>query len=428
MKKKMLAVMMGVLLSAVALSGCEGKETTGSGRGTLTEAGTTPAAGGEDPDNPGEAGPTPTPGQQAEDDVVYVDSIPDLIQAIKPDAKIVLKAGEYSISEYIQDVWNNDPDLWNKNHKYAEIREVYDGVELVIRDVDGLDIKGESDNCADVEIVTDPRYAAVMSFEGCDKLILSGMTMGHTDRGECWGSVIDLVDCDSVILNNMDLYGCGVIGLNLEYCSNFLRCTDVTIRECSQGPLSNSNSRGEWKFYNCNLVGSESGGFFSSSNGLSLYFENCTFGDKETENFMFRDDTTTKNCTWGDVNTYPDYSEYVSEAPEAVDVNNLKVTAFDGDMLQYREWTGFEIVDDATGEIEETGQRVYFYSDGTGAMYDDISESGFSWAVDSQYSAMITMDNNQGQFGVTIYLDKNDPLSPMFMVLSMNGKSFWYYS
>ncbi len=428
MKKKMLAVMMGVLLSAVALSGCEGKETTGSGRGTLTEAGTTPAAGGEDPDNPGEAGPTPTPGQQAEDDVVYVDNIPDLIQAIKPDAKIVLKAGDYNISEYIQDVWNTDPDLWNKNHKYAEIREVYDGVELVIRGVEGLDIKGESDNCADVEIVTDPRYAAVMSFEGCDKLILSGMTMGHTDRGECWGSVIDLVDCDSIILNNMDLYGCGVIGLNLEYCSNFLRCTDVTIRDCSMGPLDNSNSRGEWKFYNCNLTGSESGGFFPSSNGLSLYFENCTFGDKETENFMFRDDTTTKNCTWGDVNTYPDYSEYVSEAPDAVDVNNLKVTAFDGDMLQYREWTGFEIVDDATGEIEETGQRVYFYSDGTGAMYDDMSESGFSWAVDSQYSAMITMDNNQGQFGVTIYLDKNDPLSPMFMVLSMNGKSFWYYS
>ena len=87
-----------------------------------------------------------------------------------------------------------------------------------------------------------------------------------------------------------------------------------------------------------------------------------------------------------------------------------------------------QVVDDATGEIEETGQRVYFYSDGTGAMYDDMSESGFSWAVDSQYSAMITMDNNQGQFGVTIYLDKNDPLSPMFMVLSMNGKSFWYYS
>ena len=427
MKKKIVTVMMGVLLSAAVLSGCDSKDPNAGSRGGYTGSAVTPADAEADPLQPGDPGQDPAP-TQAEDGVVYVDNIPDLIQEIKPDAKIVLKAGDYNISEYIQDVWNTDPDLWNKNHKYAEIREVYDGVELVIRGVEGLDIKGESDNCADVEIVTDPRYAAVMSFEGCDKLILSGMTMGHTDRGECWGSVIDLVDCDSVILNNMDLYGCGVIGLNLEYCSNFLRCTDVTIRECSQGPLSNSNSRGEWKFYNCNLVGSESGGFFSSSNGLSLYFENCTFGDKETENFMFRDDTTTKNCTWGDVNTYPDYSEYVSEAPEAVDVNNLKVTAFDGDMLQYREWTGFEIVDDATGEIEETGQRVYFYSDGTGAMYDDISESGFSWAVDSQYSAMITMDNNQGQFGVTIYLDKNDPLSPMFMVLSMNGKSFWYYS
>ena len=263
--------------------------------------------------------------------------------------------------------------------------------------------------------------------EECDKLVLSGMTLGHTDRGECWGSVIDLLSCDSVILNNMDLYGCGVIGLNLEYCSNFLKCTDVTIRDCSSGPLCNSGSRGEWKFYNCNLTGSDSGGFFSEAPALSLYFENCTFGDRESENFMFREDTTTKNCTWGNVSTPPDYSGYDSGAPDAVIVNDMKVTSFDSYMRLYREWTGFEIIDDTTGEISETGQWVYFNDDGTGEIYDDISGNEFTWTIDSNYSAVITMDDGSGEYGVTIYIDKTKQESPLFMVLSQNGKSSWYY-
>lgn len=427
MKKKIIAVMMGMILSAAVLSGCEGKDTTGSDRGSYSGTAASPTAGDVDPGNPGEADPTPTAAQPEDDDTVYVDNIPDLIQAIKPGAKIVLKAGKYNINEYIQDVWDTDPKLWNKNHNYAEIREVFDGVELVIRDVPNLDIRGESDNCADVEIVTDPRYAAVLSFEACDKLVLSGMTLGHTDRGECWGSVIDLLSCDSVILNNMDLYGCGVIGLNLEYCSNFLKCTDVTIRDCSSGPLCNSGSRGEWKFYNCNLTGSDSGGFFSEAPALSLYFENCTFGDRESENFMFREDTTTKNCTWGNVSTPPDYSGYDSGAPDAVIVNDMKVTSFDSYMLLYREWTGFEIIDDTTGEISETGQWVYFNDDGTGEIYDDISGNEFTWTLDSNYSAVITMDDGSGEYGVTIYIDKTKQESPLFMVLSQNGKSSWYY-
>lgn len=423
MKKRTVAVMMGVLLSVVALSGCNGKDTTGSGRGTLGGTGAAPTDMPTEPETPGEDVPTPT---QAADDTVYVDNVADLIEAIQPNAKIVVKPGDYNISEYIQDVWDTDAAVWNKHHDYVEIREVFDGVELVVRDVEGLSIRGESDNCADADLVADPRYAAVMTFDACDKLVLSGLTMGHTNRGDCWGSVIELVSCDGVILDNMDLYGCGVIGINLEYCSNFLRCSDVTIRECSQGPLGCANSRGEWKFYNCKLIDSQSGGFFSESPGLSLFFEDCTFGDRETENFMYRGDTTVKNCTWGDPLNYPDYGGY-EDVPTEMHQSDISVTSFDEYMITWREWTGFEVLDDATGEIGEVGKWAYFYDDGTGSYYGATVERTFTWNMDSNYSAVVTMDDDQKQYGVTIYVDKNSQSSPMFMEWSDNGSGMWFY-
>ena len=424
MKKKVIAVMMGAILSVVALSGCNGKDTAGSSRGTLGDAGVTPADPGTEPENPGGDAPTPT---QAADDAVYVDNVADLIEAIQPNAKIVVKPGDYNLSEYIQDVWDTDPLVWNKHHDYVEIREVYDGVELVVRDCEGLNIRGESDNCADAELVAEPRYAAVMTFDGCDKLVLSGLTMGHTDRGDCWGSVVELVSCDSVILDNMDLYGCGVIGINLEYCSNFLRCSNVTIRECSQGPLGCANSRGEWKFYNCRLVDSLSGGFFSETPGLSLYFEDCTFGDRETENFMFRDDTTVKNCTWGDPYSYPDYSSY-GNIPAEIHKSDLTASSlFDEYTLTYAGWREFYVLDDVTGEYDETGRWAYFYIDGSGALYDNGTDSTFTWTMDSDSSAVVTMDKDSSQYEVTIYNDDNDQNAPLYMKMSDNSNEWWFF-
>ena len=423
MKKKIVTVMMGVLLSAAVLSGCDSKDPNAGSRGSYTGAAAKPTGAEADPLQPGDPGQDPAP-TQAEDGVVYVDNVPDLIQAIKPNAKIVVKAGDYNISDYIQDVWNNDPDLWNKNHKYVEIREVYDGVELVIRGAEGLDIRGESNNCADVEFVTDPRYAAVMTFDGCDKLVLSNLTMGHTDRGECWGSVIELVSCDGIALTNMDLYGCGVIGLNLEYCSGVMHCNDVTIRECSMGPLSSSNSRGEWKFYNCKLIDSLSGGFFGETNGLSLYFEDCVFGDRETENFQFRNDTTTKNCTWGDPSTYPDYGYY---QPTEMHKSDLKIAAIDSYVLQDKEWIGFEVADDVTGEIVPLDRWIYFFSDGSGMIYEGMNDRMFTWQIDSAYGGTITMDDNSEQYGITVYYDQNDPNTPMFLDLSDGKDGMWFY-
>ena len=414
MKKKTLSFFIGVFLSAALLAGCNGKDTTGtSGRGTYggtADPATEPESTG--PDTPGGNDPAPT---QAADDAVYVDNVADLIEAIKPDAKIIVKPGNYNISEYIQDVWDNDPALWNKHHDHAEIREVYDGVELVIRDVEGLSIRGESDNCADAELVAEPRYAAVMTFDACDKLLLSGLTMGHTDRGDCWGSVIELVSCDGVILDNMDLYGCGVIGINLDHCSDFLRCSDVTIRECSQGPLGCANSRGEWKFYNCKLIDSQSGGFFSETPGLSLYFEDCTFGDRETENFMFRDDTTVKNCTWGDPYSYPDYG---NGDPVEYHENDLSMTTFDENLLTYSGWIGFEVLDEATGETGDNGKWINFYLDGSGSLHDAGVESTFTWKMDGDQSAVITMDQGSEQYSVTLYVDQTEQTAPLFIELS----------
>ncbi len=426
MKKKITTVVMGAVLSLAVLAGCNGTAGgTQEGRGLIKDSPRVTVVA--------EATPAPTPADQptpapaVDDGTIYVDNVADLIEAIAPGAKIVLKPGTYNISDYIGQICSKDPEVWNRNHRYVEIREVYDGAELVIKDVEGLDLRGESDDRADTEVITDPRYAAVMRFEFCDELLLSGFTMGHTMTGMCVGNVVDLISCDSVIVDNMDLYGCGVTGLNLEYCSTFLRCSDTTIRDCSWGPLNDYNSRGEWKFYDCVFSGSDGGGYFPESKTLDIYFENCTFGDMETENFMFRDDITTKNCTWGDLSniTYPDYGD--PGVPTEFHTDNLSVASFDGKMLSDWHWTGFTVTDEDSGEIEPLYMWLSFYDDGTGLLSDVYSDQTFTWYMDSQYSAALTMDDGSGEYSVIIYTDSNDTETTMWMQLIQDGNGTWFF-
>ena len=68
-----------------------------------------------------------------------------------------------------------------------------------------------------IEIVSTPRYAAVMRFESCRNLRFEGFTAGHTDgAGTCTGAVLNFANCTDVEVDRCDLYGCGTYGVELE--------------------------------------------------------------------------------------------------------------------------------------------------------------------------------------------------------------------
>ncbi|MCR5250583.1 MAG: hypothetical protein K6E50_08260 [Lachnospiraceae bacterium] len=316
MKKKMIGVLLAVVFSAAVLTACDGKQQS-SGRQTYSPTQAAENGNGSENNGGGDASPTPEASPAPADATVVVSDVEELLAAIGPGARIILEPGTYNLSEYLQEKWDEQGTAWNRNNgnSYVWMEEVFDGVELHIEGVDGLSLIGRSQNREETVILTDPRYANVISFHESENLLLSNLTMGHTMTGYCVGDVLNFQRCCDVRLVNMDLYGCGVYGISADGggtgASGNFHVYDSTIRDCSGGPLDIANNDlGDWFFFRCELSGSESGGYFYKLENAKLRFYDCVFGDKETENFYFREDTETENCEWGGIMNLPDYSGY----------------------------------------------------------------------------------------------------------------------
>ena len=132
-------------------------------------------------------------------------------------------------------------------------------------------------------VETDPRYADVLVFRNCDDVALSDLTAGHTrDRGECGGGVLTLTACDSVAMERLGLYGCGVVGLTA-LDSTQITLTDSDIYECSSSAATLENSA-DVTISGCRLykIGSEQYDgytFFDIRNTQTVTIENCEISD-----------------------------------------------------------------------------------------------------------------------------------------------------
>lgn len=105
----------------------------------------------------------------------------------------------------------------NNVDKYVDLVEVYDGTMATIKNVKNLAIVGPYSSRFAVNIMTNPRYADVLGFENCKNLYIANMSVGHTDTGNCVGSVVMLNNCENVVIDNCDLYGCGVESIRIKY-------------------------------------------------------------------------------------------------------------------------------------------------------------------------------------------------------------------
>ncbi len=339
MKKKRIGMILSMLMTVTALSACGNEpqslrdSLTEKNKVTVTQGATPterPADNGNNDnngnDNDNDNGNDNDPGtdvtdgsndpQPQADGVTYVHDVEGLLMAIEPGAKIVMEPGVYNLSDYLTAQWSDPDEGWEKIRRKGHVwmEDVFDGVQVHFNAVSGLSIIGRSSDRADTQILTDPRYANLFTFHDSSDVLLSNLTMGHTDQGDCVGNVLDFQGCTDVLLVNMDLFGCGVYGVSassddINGSGNF-HIYDSTIRDCSYGPLwIENNTDGDWIFSKCELTGSLSGGYFPRLTKGTLYFYDCVFGDKETENFYFRQDTVTQNCEWGEIEYYPEFQE-----------------------------------------------------------------------------------------------------------------------
>lgn len=306
---RMLAVLMAMALCLSMLAGCNGSKGGESSSGEEQSGSTTETSDTlEFPEEIEVA--TPEPKTYDVPSGTKVSSVEQLIEAIAPGATIVLESGEYNMSDYLQQYSAKSAyEAWNKNHTYVELYEEFDGLELRVKDVDGLCISGGDTDASKTLIMTEPRYVAIFSFQRCKNIEIRNITMGHTMAGDCSGNVLDFTRTQRVKMYNVDLYGCGVYGIGAFEGSGSFEVADSTIRDCSSGMLDIEGGSGDFNFTDCTFTGSNWGGYYEVNETSTLTFLRCRFGQGESNTWLYYGGITLKDCTLKSPNYYYDVYE-----------------------------------------------------------------------------------------------------------------------
>ena len=233
-----LALVLAVLL---LLTGCAGALGPGGSATTAAPAAETAvpaAAPAADQNVPPTPEPTAQPAAQVDRDQtaaeaqytnsVTVTTVDEFLAAIAPNTQILLEPGIYDLSTAAD---YGKP----KDSGYYTWEEVYDGYQLVIRDVTDLAILGGG--AEDVTIAAVPRYANVLAYRNCIHPLVMMLTAGHTQEpGVCAGGVLDFESCQAPYVLDCGLYGCGILGVNAANCQQ-LTVRDTEIYDCSMGAV-----------------------------------------------------------------------------------------------------------------------------------------------------------------------------------------------
>lgn len=176
-----------------------------------------------------EAFPNPEQPPLPEQVPVTVSTVDQFLAAIGPNREIILDAELYDLS--------TASGYGSVSNTYYTWEDIFDGPGLVIRDVDNMTIRTASGDRNAHTIAAVPRYADVFTMKNCSNITLSGFTAGHTkEQGSCAGGVLEFQNCDTMVVDNCGLFGCGILGVLAEHCG------DITVRgcdiyECSQGGI-----------------------------------------------------------------------------------------------------------------------------------------------------------------------------------------------
>ncbi len=158
---------------------------------------------------------------------ISVTTVDEFLAAIGPDRTILLDGELFDLS--------TASSYGSVGGEYYFWQQSYDGPELVIHDVSGLSIGASGTDREATTIAAVPRCANVLNFRNCERIRLRDFTAGHTkEPGSCAGGVLNFLNCGEVTLDNMGLYGCGVLGVQATRCTS-MQIRQSEIYECSQG-------------------------------------------------------------------------------------------------------------------------------------------------------------------------------------------------
>ena len=160
---------------------------------------------------------------------IHVSTVDEFIAAIGPDKEIILDAALYDLS--------TATGYGSSRSEYYYWEDIFDGPGLVIQNVNNMTIRSNDGRMKKHTIAVVPRYADVLTFRSCSNITVSGFTAGHTkEQGSCAGGVLEFRDSDFITVDNCGLFGCGILGVQTQSCSN-VTVRNSDIYECSQGGI-----------------------------------------------------------------------------------------------------------------------------------------------------------------------------------------------
>ena len=161
---------------------------------------------------------------------IHVSTVDEFIAAIGPNKDIVLDAELYDLS--------TATGYGTTSGDYFYWEDIFDGPGLIIQNVTNMTIRTATGDRNKHTISAVPRYADVLNFKACDNITLSGFTAGHTQEpGSCAGGVLEFHDSDAITVEGCGLFGCGILGVEADYCSD-ITVKNTEIYECSQGGIN----------------------------------------------------------------------------------------------------------------------------------------------------------------------------------------------
>ena len=208
--------------------------------------------------------------------VVIVNNAQEFIDAIGSNREIILKSGEvYDITSALNEGVDNEK---------AYVRETYDGIELVIRNVQNLIIRSESSKLA--KIMVSPTYSEVLNFEDSKNIVIDGVHAGHgPDKGECSGGVFSFERCQNIYINNSILFGCGTQGVDLSNVDSFVFDNSV-IEDCSYGIMTVKASK-DIIFMNSKFRNTGVYDLIEISDSKNVLFTSCEISNNGTSGGLY---------------------------------------------------------------------------------------------------------------------------------------------
>ncbi len=257
-------------------------------------------------------------------DMVYVRSTVEFLEAIAPNTTIFIDMEEYDA-------------IIPTGHEAVEMGEyiswgqAYDGLQLQINGVENLTILGREDTYS--HLLSPYSYADVLHFVDCNNLTLQWLNIGHEVEGYCTGGVLAFENCHGVTIENCDLWGCGIEGLSIWDSSGF-DVSYTTIRDCSYSIMSIYDSR-DIRFQYCLLHDNREFDMMSFKNTPKVRFENCVIWNNRTSGGMYGgklvaavySDVTFNKCTI--------FNNIVAPVEEDDSIRLLNCTVFNN---QQKDW------------------------------------------------------------------------------------------